>query len=102
MEKIDFRKISFTRVPNFVFEEVNTNINSTEFMVYVFLLSRSGNNSKKCIISTSKIADELLLTRRTISNSISKLESVGLISIRNRFRRDGGRVASEYTILDKN
>lgn len=101
MEKIDYREVSFSRVPNFIIKEINKSINTSEFAVYSYLISKMNNSSKECVISTSKIAEELTLSRRTVSNILSNLHKLNYIGITPRYRRDGGRVASKYTILNK-
>lgn len=101
MGRIDFRKTSFTRIPNFVILEVNKGISATDLMVYTYLASKIDNTHKECTIATAHIAKGVRLSQRTVSRSLSNLSDIGFISIKHRYREDGGRTASTYYLLNE-
>lgn len=101
MNKIDFRKTSFTRVPNFVILEVNKRISATDLLVYTYLASKIDNVHKESTLATAYIAKEVRLSQRTVSRSLSNLSDIGFIRIKHRYRGDGGRTSSTYYLLSE-
>lgn len=99
MRKVDFRETRFTRIPNNVLKEFGGKLNSTDLIVYLFIAMKVDNRTKSVTISSQKIADEMGLSRRTITNSITRLVDAQYIHAERRYRSDGGRDTSRYTLL---
>lgn len=98
MQKLDFRKTRFTRIPINVLKEYGKELNSTDIVIYLFLAMKVDNETKEVVISTKTIANEIGISRRTVTTSITKLYEVGYIHIERRYRSDGGRASSRYTL----
>lgn len=67
------------------------------FAVYMVLVEHSRDN--ECFPSTSTIADELAISRQTVSKAIHVLEAEGLIHIEGRALPVRGQTSHLYTIL---
>lgn len=67
-------------------------------------LADYANDAGECFPSTTRIADELELSRQAVSNAIKRLESIGLIKIsRETGRHNYYQVTPEnYKLVDKN
>lgn len=99
MSTLDFRATKFFRVPKEVFKFSELGLSSTDFVIYCYICNKVNNKSKSCVISARYISDDLGLSQRTVSRSISSLRDSGVIKVRNRFRSDGGRASNEITLL---
>jgi len=100
MEKLDFSKNRFIRLPIEVFTKFNKGLNSTDLVVYTFIASKVNNTSMDCTLSANYISASIGVSKRTVSRSLIKLEEENYIKHTKQFREDGGRKANLYTLLN--
>lgn len=65
--------------------------------VYMYLRDRSDKEGK-CFPSVKTIARDLNLSVRTVFRGLNDLEQAGLLQKEERWRNNGGRSSSVYTI----
>lgn len=99
MDIIDYRKTKFTRISNSLFSLLEEDISSTDFIVYSFIASKVNNKSQSVKMTNTHIGENVFLSQRTVSKSVRNLKYLGLISVENTYRQDGGRAGNIYRIL---
>lgn len=65
--------------------------------VYMYLRDRADKEGK-CFPSVKTIARDLNLSVRTVFRGINDLEQAGLLQKEERWRNNGGRSSSVYTV----
>jgi len=66
--------------------------------VYLYLRDRADKNGR-CFPSVSTIGRELKLSQRTIYRALIDLEKAWFVEKETRWRQNGGRSSTLYTIL---
>ncbi|MBQ9420074.1 MAG: helix-turn-helix domain-containing protein [Synergistaceae bacterium] len=88
---------TFTQPRNSVM--FDTSLPSTAKVVYCAILKHVDSETKKCNLYMKTLAQEVGRSIRTIQRALNLLIGKGLIIRRERFGRDGGNVASSFTVI---
>lgn len=76
-----------------------TDLPSRAVSVYLCLLSHC-NKQRQCYPSLSTIAFETKLSKKTVQRAIEDLCKEGFLFLEHRYRSNGGKSSSLYTLTD--
>ena len=94
----DRRRRGWFHVDNDVIDRFAPIVGSSGLAVYM-ALCRRGNATSSCRVGLKRLAQDAGMGRSAVKLAIRKVESAGLIEIRERFE-NGGQLVHEYVLLD--
>lgn len=86
----------FTQTPDWII--TNPNINDAAFRTWVTIAKFADNHSKRAFPSAKKLQELRGKGRRVIFEHIRQLEEAGVLRREARYRPNGGRTSSHYTL----
>ncbi len=92
----DASRVVFTQTPDWILN--NDNINDAAFRTWMTIASFASNKSHQAFPSARKLMKLRGKGRRIIFEHIRQLEAAGLLVREARYRANGGRTSSHYTL----
>jgi len=99
LEIFDQRKTRFVIVPRSLVTDQG--VTYRDKAVYMALCLYANNTTKQARPSTQTIADVVGCSRRSIFESLKRLEDCGYVLRKARRARNGNQLANAYYLLDK-
>ena len=95
---IDRRKSPFVMVTRKVIEDKR--LKASDKSLYTALCLYADNETQECFPSRKTLWETAGISDNTFRNSLSKLESLGYITVKERWGNDGRRLSNLYVLLD--
>ena len=92
----DASRVVFTQTPDWILN--NPNINDAAFRTWMTIAMHASNKNHTAFPSARKLTDLRGKGRRVIFEHIRHLEAAGLLVREARYRANGGRTSSHYTL----
>ena len=92
----DASRVVFTQTPDWILN--NPNINDAAFRTWMTIAMHASNKNRTAFPSARKLMELRGKGRRVIFEHIRQLEAAGLLVREARYRANGGRTSSHYTL----
>ena len=99
MQVIDYRTTRFVMAPKTLVTDAE--VTHRDKCVYLALAMYANNTTKAARPSTQTIADNVGCSRRSVFESIKRLEQNGYIKRKRRSSKKSGSLSNIYYLLDK-
>ena len=97
---VDFRKINFVQVTKSVLANETAFDKPIQKLVYAMLCMYADNATKDAFPSIKTLARKCSCSENTIRAALRKLEEVGVIEVKRRYKDDGSRNSNIYFLID--
>ena len=97
---VDFRKRKFVQVTKSVLSDESELDKPIQKLVYTMLCMYADNTTKDSWPSVKTLARKCFCSENTVRAALKKLQEVGVIEAKSRFREDGSQNSNMYYLVD--